>query len=74
MPSHSLRLQLFGIALILGGGLGSVQAAATGYGYSVLYVYAVLLGLLAALAGLLGPLLADGGAADTGATGDEADD
>ncbi|QLC34971.1 hypothetical protein EFA46_011990 (plasmid) [Halarchaeum sp. CBA1220] len=72
MSLHSLRLQLFGIALILVGGLASVQAAATGYGYSDVYRYVVLLGLLAALAGFLGPLLAAGDA-DAGATDEEAE-
>jgi len=58
VPSHAIRLQLFGIALILVGGLASVQAAAAGYGYVTLYGYLVLTGLLASFAGLCAPLLA----------------
>ncbi|WP_276259274.1 hypothetical protein [Haloglomus litoreum] len=50
----ALRLQLFGIALILVGGLNSVVEAVQGY--SVGGAIVVMAGLLVVLLGLVGPL------------------
>jgi hypothetical protein len=59
MPSAALRLQLFGIALVLYGGFYDLQNAVLGYndpgGDASLGAYVVTAGMVLVLVGLVGP-------------------
>jgi len=62
MSAPGLRLQLFGIALVLAGGFNSLRLAVEGYGQTGLGAILVLAGLAAALAGLLSSVVGGGDA------------
>jgi hypothetical protein len=65
MSTIALRLQLFGIALVLYGGFYDLQHAVLGYndpgGDASLGAYVVTVGMVLVLAGLVGPAFGSSG-------------